>query len=108
MQCCHNAPCQDRRPWAQTVAQEAPSQHQEQCCAVRVPEHWHRLPRGCGVSFLEVSRSRLAVGLGTLLWVALLQRGWDWGTQKALPASAMLGSCDVLQVHNVKNQLFKI
>ena len=34
-------------------------------------EHWHRLPRGCGVSSLEVSRSHLAVGLGTLLWVAL-------------------------------------
>jgi len=57
---------------------------------VQVTEHWHRLPRGCGVSSLEVSRSHLAVGLGTLLWVALLQRGWDWGIQRALPASAIL------------------
>jgi len=38
-------------------------------------QHWHRLPRGCRVSFLEVSRSHLAVGLGTLLWVALLELG---------------------------------
>ena len=60
---------------------------------MQVTEHWHRLPRGCGVSSLEVSKSRLAVGLGTLLWVALLQRGWDWETQRALPASAMLGFC---------------
>jgi len=69
------AQCQDRRPWAQTVAQEAPSEHQEQCCAEWVPEHWHRLPRGCGVSSLQLSRSRLAVGLGTLLWVVLLEQG---------------------------------
>ena len=34
-------------------------------------EHWHRLPRGYGVSSLELSRSRLAMGLGTLLWVEL-------------------------------------
>ena len=38
-------------------------------------EHWHRLPRGCGVSSLELSRSRLAMGLGTLLWVVLLEQG---------------------------------
>ena len=34
------------------------------CCAV--PEPWHRLPRGCGV-FLELSQSRLPVGLGPVL-----------------------------------------
>jgi len=34
-------------------------------CAVM--EHWHRLPRGCGVSFLEISESCLDMGLGTLL-----------------------------------------
>jgi len=78
---------------AQTGAREVPSEHQEHCCAVQVTEHWHRLPRGCGISSLEVSGSHLAVGLSTLLWVALLQRGWDWGTRKALPASAMLGFC---------------
>ena len=38
-------------------------------------EHWHRLPRGCGVSSLELSRSCLAMGLGTLLWVVLLEQG---------------------------------
>ena len=38
-------------------------------------EHWHRLPRGCGVSSVELSRSRLAMGLGTLLWVVLLEKG---------------------------------
>ena len=57
---------------------------------MQVTEQWHRLPRGCGVSSLEVSRSHLAVGLGTLLWVALLQWGWDRGIQRALPASAIL------------------
>ena len=38
-------------------------------------EHWHRLPRGCGVSSLELSRSCLAMGLGILLWVVLLELG---------------------------------
>ena len=41
---------------------------------MRVLQHWHRLPRGCGVSSLELSRSHLAVGLGTLLWVVLLEQ----------------------------------
>ena len=52
-----------------------PSEHQAAlpCCAV--PKHWHRLPRGCGVSSLEVSRSCLDVGLGTLLWVAITGAG---------------------------------
>ena len=70
-----------------------PLNSRQHFCAVQVTEHWHRLPRGCGVSSSEVSRSLLAVGLGTLLWVALLQWGWDWGTQRALPASGMLGFC---------------
>jgi len=42
---------------------------------MRITEHQHRLPRGCGVSSLELSRSRLAMGLGTLLWVVLLEQG---------------------------------
>ena len=35
------------------------------CCAVLEP--WHRLPRGCGVSSLELSQSHLPVGLGPAL-----------------------------------------
>ena len=38
-------------------------------------EHWHRLPRGCGVSSLGISQSCLDVALGTLLWVSLLGQG---------------------------------
>jgi len=37
-------------------------------------------PEAVGVSFLEVFRSYLGVGLGTLLWVVLLEQGmgqWD-------------------------------
>ena len=41
---------------------------------MQVPEHWHRLPRGRGVSSLQLSRSRLAMDLGTLLWVVLLEQ----------------------------------
>ena len=37
-------------------------------------EHWHRLPRGCGVSSLEMSKSHLDMGLGTLLWVFQLEQ----------------------------------
>ena len=39
-------------------------------------KHCHRLPRGCEVSS-ETSSHCLAMGLGTLLWVALLEWGWD-------------------------------
>ena len=60
---------------------------------MQVTEHWHRLPRGCGVSSLEVSRSRLAVGLGTLLWVALLQ--WEVG-QRDPKGPACLRSAGIL------------
>ena len=42
---------------------------------MRVSEHWYRLPRGCGVFSLELSRSRLAMDLGTLLWMVLLEQG---------------------------------
>ena len=38
-------------------------------------EHWHRLPRGCVVFSSEISRVLMAMGLGTLLWVALLEQG---------------------------------
>ena len=31
--------------------------------------------RGCGMFSFEISRSHLDVGLGTLLWVSLLERG---------------------------------
>ena len=58
------------------------SKHLEYFFALWVLEHWHRLPRDCWVS-LEISKS-LFMGLGTLLWVALLELGWD------LPASAIL------------------
>lgn len=58
--------------------------------AVQMMKNWHRLPRGCGVSSLEVSRSHLDVGMGTLLWVTLLQWGWDKGTQEFLPTSEIL------------------
>ena len=66
-----------------------PSEHQATllCCAV--PEHWHRLPKGCGVSLLE--RKHLAMGLGPLLLVFLLEQEWARGVQRALPASVCLG-----------------
>jgi len=42
------------------------------------------------LSFLRISSSCLAMALGTLLWMALLERGWARGKQRALPASATL------------------
>ena len=43
--------------------------------AVWVTEQWHRLPRCCGVSSLEISKSHLDTAPGTLLWVSLLEQG---------------------------------
>lgn len=39
-----------------------------------VTEHWHRLPRGQGVFFLEILQSHPIVALGTLLWLSLLDQ----------------------------------
>ena len=41
---------------------------------MQVTEHWHRLPRGSGVS-LGICQSHLDKALGTLLWVSLLEQG---------------------------------
>ena len=60
------------------------------CCAVT--EHWHRLPRGCGVSSLGISQSLLDVTLGTLLWVSLLGQG----LQQRDPESPASLSCTTL------------
>lgn len=57
---------QDKRHGTQSGAQEVPSDHQE---------HWHRLPRSCGISSLGIFQSCLDVALGTLLWVFLLEQG---------------------------------
>lgn len=61
----------------------------------RVTQLWHRLRIGSAVSSLEIFRSGLDVGLGTLLWVSLLEWGWARQAQGSLPASATLGSCDL-------------
>jgi len=55
-------------------------------------EHWHRLPRGCGISSLGISQSHLDVALGTLLWVSLLGQGLEQRDPEG-PASL---SCAVL------------
>jgi len=44
-------------------------------CAVQVMEHWHRLPRGCGVSSLQIFRRCLDMVLDPLFWVSLLEQG---------------------------------
>ena len=72
---------------AQTEAQEALPAHQAAllCCVdAQVAQ------RGCGVSSVEIFKSHLHVGLGTLLWLSLLEQGWATGTQRSLPTSAML------------------
>jgi len=70
-----------------------------------VTEHWHRLPRGCGVSSLGIFQSCLDVALGTLLWVSLLGQGLEHrdpegpaGLSRALRAAAGQESCCVLQL----------
>ena len=66
---------QDQRQWAQTGPQEVPSEHQETLLSVRVPEHWHRLPREVVESpTLEILRSCQDTVLGNRLWVALLEQ----------------------------------
>lgn len=43
---------------------------------VQVRNHWHMLPRGCGVTS-EIFRSCLYLVLGNLCYVSLLKEGFD-------------------------------
>ena len=60
---------QDKRRWAQTETQEAPSDRQETLFStVRVTKHWHRLPREVVESpSLEILKSHLDTVLGNRL-----------------------------------------
>ena len=59
---------QDKKQWAQTEMEEVPAEHQEafMCCAGDGTLE-QATQKGCGVSFLEIFRSHLDLGLGTLL-----------------------------------------
>jgi len=57
---------------------------------VMVTEHWHRLPRGCGISTLEIFKCHLDMALGPLLCVSLLEQGLARWTRKFLLTSAVL------------------
>jgi len=58
--------------------------------AVQVTEQQHRLPRGCGVSSLEISSSHLDMALRTLLWVARLEQGLGLRDPKAFQPLTIL------------------
>lgn len=54
--------------------------------------------RGCGVSSFEISRSHLDVGLGTMLWVSLLDQGlgqMDPEGPASLSHAVILWFCDL-------------
>ncbi|KAI6078544.1 hypothetical protein LUU34_00047900 [Aix galericulata] len=71
--------------------QEAPSEHQAALlCWAGDGALAQAVQRGCGVSSLGSSKSRLDVGLGSLLWVSVLGRGGTRGLQGLLPTSATL------------------
>lgn len=59
-------------------------------CVMQVMEHWHGLPRGCGVSSMEILRSCLDVVLGILLWVSLL--GQEIGPSSPCQTQPFCGS----------------
>lgn len=48
-----HAQWQDKRQWTQNQTQDDLGEHQEHFRALRVTEHWHRLPTVCGVYSLE-------------------------------------------------------
>lgn len=60
--------CQDKRHGAQTGIQDVATEHQEHFCAVRATGPWHRVPKICGITSLEISNSPDVV-LGTALGV---------------------------------------
>jgi len=62
----------------------------QQFCAAGVMEHWYRLPRGCGISSLEVCKNCLEVGLGTLEFSPALRGLGPAALQRSLLTSAIL------------------
>ena len=57
--------------------------------AVQTDDCWHRLPRGCGVSSLEISKGLLDVVLCILLWVSLLEQ-WLCHMDAEVPAASAI------------------
>lgn len=67
----------------------------QQFCAVWMTKQWYRVPRGCVVSSSEISRLHPAMCLSTLLWVALLELGWELMGPKG-PAQLSHAVCVIL------------
>ena len=86
---------QDKGQWAQTEAQEVPSEHEEELLHFEGDGALEQAAQGgCGVFFLEIFKTLLDAVLCSLLWVTLLQQGIGLGDpQRALPAPAVLGFC---------------
>lgn len=76
--------------WGTTIRNPIHLEPSKHSLAVRVLEHQHRLPTGCGISSLEMSKSHPDLALGTLLWMALLEKRLGQASQRAQPASAAL------------------
>ena len=74
----------DKRHWAQTGTQEVPLNTRDTVVLCGCHRGYPQVPRGCGVSS-ETFRSCLDAGLGTLLGVSLLSRGWTAWTQSSCP-----------------------
>ena len=55
-----------------------------QHCAVWMMDPSHRLPRGCRGSSSKISKSHLDMGLGTLIWMALLEQGLNYVASRGL------------------------
>lgn len=65
---------QEKRQWAHTETQEAPSEHEALLCCVGAIALAQVPQRDCGFSSLKIFRSSLDVGLVTVLWMALLEQ----------------------------------
>lgn len=75
---CCSVQWQNNRHWTQTGSfpQGFFLAIREALCYWGGWQHWHRLPRGCGVSSLKIIRSYVDVVLGRMLWVSLFEQGW--------------------------------
>jgi len=76
---------QNKGQWVQTGTYKVPHEYGENLFAVRVAEHWNRLPREAAEARLEILKTHVDAYLCDLPWGAAVAGVGPDGLQRSLP-----------------------